>query len=264
MLYFLQEKMIFLPRPLASDHEYTFSETFEEFDLKASDGAILNALYFPVKDAKGLILYYHGNAGNLDRWGRIVSDFPPLGYSVVVMDYRGYGKSQGKRSEASLRQDALLFYDHARSLGYDNEDIIVYGRSLGASLATYVASKNIPSQLILETPFYNLADVAQHRFPFLPVKKLLKYRFPSDQFIQQVNCPITIFHGTQDQVVPIDSGKKLYQAIGANPARFYTIEGGKHNNLIEFDTFKKGLTETLEGKGVSGLNQKTSTHVLSN
>jgi alpha-beta hydrolase superfamily lysophospholipase len=251
MLYFLQEKMIFLPRPLAADHEYSFSERFEEFDLKAPDGGLLNALYFPVENAKGLILYYHGNAGNLDRWGKIVSYFPPQGYAVIVMDYRGYGKSQGKRNEQTLRQDALLFYQHARDLGFKEEEIIVYGRSLGASIATYVASQKQPSQLVLETPFYNLTDVAQHRFPFLPVQKLLKYRFPSDQFIKSVDCPVTIFHGTEDQVVPIDSGKKLYDAIGDNPARFYTIEGGKHNNLIEFDSFREGLAETLEGKGIS-------------
>ncbi len=251
MLYFLQEKMIFLPRPLAADHEYSFSESFEEFDLKAPDGGLLNALYFPVENAKGLILYYHGNAGNLDRWGKIVSYFPPQGYAVIVMDYRGYGKSQGKRNEQTLRQDALLFYQYARDLGFEEEEIIVYGRSLGASIATYVASQRQPSQLVLETPFYNLTDVAQHRFPFLPVQKLLKYRFPSDQFIKSVDCPVTIFHGTEDQVVPIDSGKKLYDAIGDNPARFYTIEGGRHNNLIEFDSFREGLAETLEGKGVS-------------
>lgn len=264
MLYFLQEKMIFLPRPLAPDFEFSFSEPFQEFDLEAEDGATLNALYFPVKEAKGLILYYHGNAGNLERWGRIVSYFPSQGYSVVVMDYRGYGKSKGKRTESALRRDALLFYKHALSLGYDNQSIIVYGRSLGASLATYVASEENPSQLVLETPFFNLTDVAQHRFPFLPVGKLLKYRFPSDEFIQNVRCPITIFHGTEDQVVPIESGKKLFQVIRNNPARFYTIDGGKHNNLIEFKSFKSGLKETLEGKGISQYNFKTPTHAHSN
>ena len=256
--------MIFLPRPLTPDFEYSFSEPFEEFDLEASDGARLNALYFPGKEAKGLILYYHGNAGNLDRWGKIVSYFPPQGYAVVVMDYRGYGKSRGKRTEAALRQDALLFYRHAQSMGYTDENIIVYGRSLGASLATYVASRNNPSQLILETPFFNLIDVAQHRFPFLPVGKLLKYRFPSDEFIQSVHCPVTIFHGTEDQVVPIESGRRLFEAIKNNPARFYTIDGGKHNNLIEFESFRSGLKETLQGKGVRQYNQIIPRHAQSN
>lgn len=255
MLFYLQEKLIFLPRPLDQDYEYSFSEPFEEFDLKTSDGAVLNALYFPVDNPKGLILYYHGNAGNLDRWGRIVSYFPPQGYAVVVMDYRGYGKSQGKRNEQALRKDALLFYGHAKDLGFTDDNIIVYGRSLGASLATYVASRENPSQLVLETPFYNLTDVAQHRFPFLPVQKLLKYRFPSNEFIKEVRCPVTIFHGTEDQVVPLDSGKKLFETIGENPSRFYTIEGGRHNNLIEFESFREGLSETLNGKGISQFQQ---------
>jgi len=255
MLYFLQEKMIFLPRPLDPQHEYSFEQNFEEFNLQTADGAVLNALYFPVDNPKGLILYYHGNAGNLDRWGRIVSYFPPQGYAVIVMDYRGYGKSQGKRNEQNLRKDALLFYAHAKNRGFEDQNILVYGRSLGASLATYVASKENPSQLVLETPFYNLTDVAQHRFPFLPVQRLLKYRFPSNEFIKDVHCPVTIFHGTEDQVVPLESGKKLFETIGENPAKFYTIEGGRHNDLIEFESFREGLAETLSGAHIPQLQQ---------
>ena len=113
MIYFLQEKLIFLPTSLSQNHEYQFSEPFEEFFLQSNDGARLNALHFKRKDPLGVILYFHGNAGNLDRWGEIgMSLSRSLNYDVVIMDYRTYGKSKGYLSEEALHADGQLFYDY--------------------------------------------------------------------------------------------------------------------------------------------------------
>ncbi len=244
MLYFLQEKLIFLPTKLPEDHVYTFNAEFEELFLSAPDGARLNALQFYAENSKGLILYFHGNAGDLSRWGSIVVPFTDLGYDVLVMDYRTYGKSTGKLSEKALYADAQLFYDYALEK-YAAQDILIYGRSLGASIATHLASNNNPKKLILETPFYSLQETAQERFPFLPTKQLLKYKMPSFKFIQKVGEPIRIFHGTKDNVVSYESGKKLFESILHNHKKMYTIEEGGHNNLSDFETYWEGIRKEL-------------------
>ena len=245
MVYFFQEKLIFLPTKLPQDFEYSFSQTFEEFNLTTKDSAVLNAIHFKQDDPKGVILYFHGNAGNLSRWGAITTFFAEKKYDVIVMDYRTYGKSTGKLSEEALYTDAQLFYDYALKR-YDENEIVLYGRSLGTGIATKLAGENRPNKLILETPYHSLLDVAKNRFPFLPVQWLLKYKLLSHDYIQNVTCPVTIFHGTKDGVVPYESGRRLFDSIPIENKKFYTIEEGEHNNLIQFETYLMGIEETLE------------------
>jgi fermentation-respiration switch protein FrsA (DUF1100 family) len=244
-VYFMQEKLIFLPTKLAADYEYQFSEPFDELFLEAVDGARLNAIHFKVDNPKGLILYFHGNAGDLSRWGEIASELLKYGYDVLIMDYRSYGKSTGVISEKNLFDDADLFYKYVLK-SYSEDDIIVYGRSLGTTFAAFVASENNPRKLILETPFYNLEEIAKKRFPFLPVKYLLKYRFLSNNYIKSVNCPIVIFHGTKDNIVPYTSGKSLSELVPEDRLTFISIEGGEHNNLISFEEYQLGIVAALK------------------
>lgn len=243
LLYFFQEKIIFQPTKLSQDYQFTFSEPFTEFFIETDDGAVLNALHFKRDDPKGIILYFHGNAGDLSRWGEIATFYAKKGYDVVVMDYRTYGKSVGKLGETRLFADAQLFYDYVLER-YPENKVIVYGRSLGAAIATQVASMNNPKKLVLETPFYNLYDAAKHRFSFLPLKLLLRYRFETNNNIQNIQCPIVIFHGTEDSVVPYGSGKQLFEAAPI-PKEMITIPGGDHNNLISFPIFLNSIDKAL-------------------
>jgi len=239
-----QEKLIFLPTPLENDFDYQFETPFQELFIDAKDGAKLNALHFKAQNPKGIILYFHGNAGNLERWGEIAELFPKSGWDVLIMDYRTYGKSTGELNETALYEDAQLLYNEAKSR-FSEKQILVYGRSLGCVFATKVAAQNNPQQLVLETPFYNLYDVAKRRFPILPLKSLLRYQFPNNENIKKVECPVTIFHGTKDEVVDYDSGKQLFQEISHDHKSLITIYGGGHNNLIEFDTYRKEISEVL-------------------
>lgn len=245
MLYFFQEKLIFLPTKLPQNYEYAFKRPFEEFNLTSTDSAILNAVHFKQDEPNGVILYFHGNAGDLSRWGDIVTFFVDKKYDVIVMDYRTYGKSTGKLSEEALHNDAQLFYDYTLQQYQENE-ITIYGRSLGTGIATKLASNNKPKRLILETPYYSLINVAKDRFPFLTVRWLLNYKFKSFQYIQQVISPVYIFHGTDDQVVPYTSGRRLFDVIPpTHEKKFHTINGGGHNNLKEFETYLKGIETIL-------------------
>ncbi len=244
MLYFLQEKLIFLPSKLPANYSFSFDEPFEEFFLTTDDGAKLNALHFKRENPYGVILYFHGNAGDLSRWGQVVQTFVKLNYDVVVMDYRSYGKSTGNLSEMALLSDAQLFYQYVLAR-YKQEDIILYGRSLGSAMASYLVSINTPSLLVLETPFYSLLDVAQDRFPILPVNSFLKYHFKSYQYLQSANCSIVILHGDQDRVVPIQSSEKLYRSLKGKDVEFITIEGGEHNNLSDFESYGEAIHSLL-------------------
>lgn len=243
-LYFLQEKILFLPTTLSQDYQFEFRYPFEELFFETAENVSINAIHFKTENPKGVILYFHGNAGDLSRWGIVGEHFVSLNYDVLIMDYRTYGKSKGKLSEQGFYEDADYCYNYLLK-SYSEDDIIVYGRSLGTGIATYLSSKHHPKQLILETPYYSILDVAKHRFPIFPVKTLLKYEFPSHEFIKTVNCPITMFHGTEDTVIPYRSAYKLKSVAPQNITRFITIEGGGHNNLISFELYKEGIKDVL-------------------
>ncbi|MGC1472456.1 MAG: alpha/beta hydrolase [Psychroserpens sp.] len=243
-LYFFQEKLLFLPTVLEADYEYQFEHPFEEIFLKPADNVSINAIHFKTENPKGVILYFHGNAGDLSRWGTITEFFVKKDYDVFIMDYRIYGKSTGKLSEQAFYEDAQFCYDYLLE-HYAENDITLYGRSLGTGIAAYLASKNEPKQLILETPYFSILDVAKHRFPIFPVELLLKYTFPTNEFIVDVSCPITMFHGTDDSVVPYVSAEKLKAVAPAKNTMFITIEGGSHNNLIDFEEYRMGIESVL-------------------
>lgn len=249
LLALFQEKLIFLPSKLDQDYVYSFQTPFTELNLATPDGAQLNALHFKPKNPQGIIVYFHGNAGDLSRWGYIAEPFTKYGWEVLIMDYRSYGKSTGELSEKALYADAQLFYNFAKKQ-FNEDQIIVYGRSLGCAMATNVAANNKPNQLILETPFFSMEDMANRRFPFLPTKTLLAYQFNNNKAILKVECPITIFQGTEDSVVPFESAEKLFQLIKDKKNRFVTIEGGEHNNLVEFQEYHETIDRLLTVKNV--------------
>ena len=242
-LYYFQEKLLFLPTTLDESYEYKLDYPHEELFLRPEKDVIINAIHFKAENSKGVILYFHGNAGDLSRWSKITQYFVKRNYDVLVMDYRTYGKSKGKLSEEALYKDAQYCYEYLLKQ-YSQEEITVYGRSLGTGVASYIAMKNEPKQLILETPYYSILDVAKHRFPVFPVKSLLRYHFPNFEYLPKVNCPISIIHGTSDKVVPFESGKKLSD-LNIKNLNFISIADGGHNNLVEFEAYHTAMDNIL-------------------
>ncbi len=244
-MYLFQEKIIFPATTLAQDYEYSFDEPFEEVNLTANDGAVINALYFKVQNPEGAIVYFHGNAGDLSRWGAIAEYYTQYNYNVIIIDYRTYGKSTGELDEQKMLSDTQLPYDFLLQK-FKEEDVVIYGRSLGTSFAAYLASKNKPRKLILETPFYNMLDVTRRRFPMLPfANRLLKYRMNSNEFIKEVTCPVIIYHGTNDAIVPLKSGELLRDEIPKEQTTFYIIQDATHHNIGSFDLYQETLLKSL-------------------
>ena len=221
-----------MPSILPQEHVFEMKHTFVEVNLIASDGSQLNGLHFRKDEPKGVVLYFHGNAGDLQGWGQVTEPFIELGYSVIIMDYRGYGKSTGKRSQELLYDDAELWFNYTKQY-YKESEITVFGRSLGTTFATYVSSTSNPKKLILESPFYSVEDVAKSRFAFLPVSYLLHYKFPTNKYIDKVTCPIIIYHGTKDQVISYEQGKKLYDSFMASYGKnFRTFKHGAFHGTL--------------------------------
>ena len=227
--------MIFFPQKLAVDYTFHFNGEFEEKFFQVDDETMIHALHFFANNPKGIILYFHGNAGSLDGWGDVADDFVKLDYDVLISDFRGFGKSTGEMSEANFNQDAQMLYDFLLEK-YDAQQITIFGRSLGTGVAVDLASKNKAKRLILETPFANFADLAQSRFKIFPVKALLKFDFSNKDKMEKVDCPVHIIHGTNDQVIPYNHAKEL-QPVLKPGATFTTIKFGNHNNLFTFEEY---------------------------
>ncbi len=239
-LYFFQHLIIFQSKKLDNDYTFSFEEPFHEIEIKNKDGFINTLIFNPsIAEPKGTILYFHGNADNLQRWGNYAVDFTKLGYQVIMIDYSGFGKTEGVASEELLYQnaeDVWFWAQHHLKV----KNFIIYGRSLGTGVATHLALNHKASQLILETPFYQLK---QNRlrlfFPFG-----LKYEFPNYKNIPQIDYPITIIQGTNDWVVSIKSATKLKPLLKPTD-NFYIIDGGGHKNLREFEEYYKILEDIL-------------------
>ena len=187
-------------------------------------------------------VYFHGNKDNLKRWGKEVQPLLKFRYDVFVMDYRGYGKSIGKRTEKAMYDDALMFYEYVNQRFEENK-ILLYGRSLGSVFATYVAGTKQPSKLILETPFYSMESVVKSKIPFLPTSLILNFQFRTYQFTKTVESPTLVLLSEQDEVVPFENGRKLSQLF-ANSKRI-TIPKALHNNQAQIDEYWYELEQFL-------------------
>jgi fermentation-respiration switch protein FrsA (DUF1100 family) len=244
-LYCFQEKFIFLNGDkLDKNHQYNFTNKFEELFLKTDGDNVVNALHFKVPNPKGVVLFCHGNKGNLTKWGDRVAYFLEFNYEVLVFDYRNYGKSTGSFNETNMYNDGLTVYNHLKK-SFNEENIVVYGFSLGSTFATKIAANNSPKELVLEAPFYNFKKAAKYKFKFVPTF-LLKYQFRTDNDIFNVTSPITIFHGNKDKTTSFKQSKLLLGLNTLTQNKFVVIDGATHHDVKEFAIYKEFLKEILE------------------
>lgn len=249
--YFFQERFLFVARRLPKSHQFKIPENYEEHFLTSVEKGIINALHFKYKDnghkddPRGVLIYFHGNTGNLKTWSAVASEVLSYGFDLIIYDYRGYGKSEGIRSEENLHHDAKVVYDFARKR-YTPNQIVLYGRSLGTGIAVNLASRVMAKKLILETPYFSMQEVGQYHFPFLPIKNLLRYTLNSYQWIGNIDYPIYIFHGTKDLIVPYSQAVKLFELVKDNKKnKMVTFRKGKHSNLNSYPLFREKMKQFL-------------------
>ncbi len=243
VLYFFQERFIFKPEKLAPDFKYRYNLPFKELFFEVEPGVRINGLHFYCKNPNGLVLYLHGNTRSIKGWGKYAIDFYRFNYDVVLVDYRGFGKSTGKQSEKSIVQDLQFVY---RSLAdeFRENHLLVYGRSFGSGFATKIAAENSPRYLILDSPYYSFKKLVQRFLPFIPNSILLKYHIRTDKWIRKVNCHTYIIHGTKDLLIPIKHSEML-QKLNPRKITLIKIKGGGHNNLPSFPEYHNFLRDIL-------------------
>lgn len=261
-VYVGQERLIFHPSPLPAGHDYEFDRPFEALRIEVEPGVELAALRFPATDssagsaaagdagpaspaARRVVLYLHGNAGSLQDWGWHAGLYVDAGYDFVVIDYRGYGTSDGRiESEAQLHADIARVWAWTTER-YAAEDITLIGYSLGSALAARLACtrEKPPARLVLLAPFYSARDLARRTLPFVPVF-LLRYPLRTDQVLRDCRLPVTIFHGRADRTVPVEQGRRLAEALGER-ARLVPLPDAGHADIAADPTFRREMTALL-------------------
>ncbi|TND07259.1 MAG: lysophospholipase [Bacteroidetes bacterium] len=240
-----QRKMIFFPKKLDRDFALDVSDSCREVFFSSTGGAEINALFLKTK-SENAVLYLHGNAAALDSWQKIIPFFKKYSaHSLLLIDYRGYGKSTGEISEKGLYDDAQAAYNYLLLQGFKPENIIIYGRSIGTGIATHLAAYNTIHSLVLETPYYNFGKLAHEKMPYLLPRLVLVYRFPTSKLINSVHAPVLILHGTADETIPVHHGKKLFEHYRGTDKKLVIIEGGKHNDLSKYPQFETELRAFL-------------------
>lgn len=245
-LYYLQDKFLFHPTVVPRWQPWHFDMPFEEIDLPLSQTDTINLVKFFPSDSvrKGVVLYFHGNRGNIARYASRSRQFTKQGYEVWMEDYPGFGKSVGERNEKLLYEEAVQVYKLALSK-YPADSIIIYGKSLGTGIAAYTAAAAKSKRLILETPYYSISSLFGYYAPIYPIGRMANYKIPTHEYLQDIKCPITIFHGTADGVIPYSNASRLKKVL--KPAdEFITIEGGSHHNLLKFPLCVQKLDSLLQ------------------
>lgn len=246
-LWQLQDSLLFHPTPLPVHYQFQFKNKFRELLLPLNEHDRLSVVQFYPLDSlhsKGVVLYFHGNRENVNRYARFADDFLKAGYEVWMMDYPGYGKSKGERTEQRFYNDADLLYQMAlKQVGADS--IIIYGKSLGTGAASQLASEKKCKRLILETPYHSIPSLAWFHFPVYPTSYMVRFQFPVYNYLPEVKAPVTIFHGTRDQLIPYRYALDLKEFLKPGD-EFVTIKGGSHNDLANYNTYHQQLAVALE------------------
>ncbi|WP_276481825.1 alpha/beta hydrolase [Paraflavitalea pollutisoli] len=246
LAYFLQEKLIFYPEKLPDDYRFRFPAAHEELQFTMADGVQLHGVLFKADSSRRLIFYLHGNAGSLAGWGEAADFYTASGYDVFMLDYRGYGKSEGKiNGQQRFFDDVQSVYD-SLSARYAVRETIILGYSIGTGAATWLAAHNDARMLILQAPYYSLTDMMQHYYPVLPTF-VLKYRFETFRFLPQCKMPVTIFHGDADEVIYYGSSQKLSTLFKPGDT-LITLQEAGHNNLSDRPDYQEAFLQAV-GKG---------------
>jgi len=220
---------------------------FEKIVFESSDGLKLTGWYIPVDTSQPTVLFCHGNGGNMMHRLDTINIFHELGLNCFIFDYRGYGNSQGKPTEEGTYLDADAAYKwltEQKKTSADN--IIIFGRSLGGSIAANLAAGVEAKALIIESSFTSYADIGAKFYPYMPVKWFARYNYNTIDYIKKVKCPVMVIHSRKDEIIPFEFGLRLYEA--ANQPREFVEIFGSHNDgfLVSAEIYKKAWKDWLK------------------
>jgi len=245
-LYLIQDRLLYFPVSHISATPADINLLYETINLTTVDGVKLSGWFIPAEDARGVVLLFHGNAGNISHRLDSIDVFHQLGLSVFIIDYRGYGQSEGSPSEQGTYLDAEAAWQYlVEDRQVPPEKIVLFGRSLGGAVAVWLAQQHPPAVLILESTFTSVPDVAAKHYPFLPVRWLSRFQYNSLERLPDIQCPILVIHSPDDEIIPFDHGQQLF-AAAQGPKEFLELTGG-HNEgfLMAGQTYQAGLAKFI-------------------
>lgn len=232
LVYIFQSRFVYFPIRTLSTNPSSIGLRFEDVYFETEDGVTLHGWFIPHDGARGVILFCHGNAGNISHRLDSIRVFHRLGLDVFIFDYRGYGQSEGKPTERGTYEDAEAAW---RYLIEEHQvipsEVVVFGRSIGGAVGAWLAQNHKPRLLILESTFTSLRDVAATLYPFFPVKRLLRFEYNTAEYLGGVNCPVLIIHSRNDEIMPFSQGQQLFE-VAREPKTFLEISGTHNEGFI--------------------------------
>jgi fermentation-respiration switch protein FrsA (DUF1100 family) len=233
-LFTFQSSMVYYPEigreMVATPHQAGLD--YEDVKLVATDGVALHGWFVPSVQPRGTVLFLHGNAGNISHRLDSLLMFHRLGYSTLIIDYRGYGNSGGKPSEQGTYQDAEAAWRHlTETRKIPSDTIALFGESLGGAVAAWLATRHRPGALVIASGFTSVPDLAAKFYPFLPVRWLSRFDYDTRSYLRAVEAPVFIAHSPEDEIIPYQHGRALYDAAKA-PKQFLELSGGHNEGFI--------------------------------
>ncbi|MDI6402137.1 alpha/beta hydrolase [Balneolaceae bacterium ANBcel3] len=233
LMYLLQASFVYYPSREITTTPQDRGLDYEDVKLKTSDGIMIHGWYVPASQDRATLLFFHGNAGNVSHRMESITLFHELGLNVLIIDYRGYGNSKGTPSEKGTYEDARAAWNFLTQVKDKKpESIILFGRSLGGGIASWLATQTQPAALVLEASFTSAPDLASELYPFLPVNLLMHIRYPVLKHIANTDAPVMVLHSKNDEIIPFHHGKRLYEEA-SEPKRWLEMRGGHNDGFIE-------------------------------
>ncbi|MDZ7762119.1 MAG: alpha/beta hydrolase [Desulfovermiculus sp.] len=251
LAFIFQDRMVFFPQSSLEGKPGSLGLEYEDVWITTPDDIRLHGWFVPgPQSGRPTALFLHGNAGNISHRLDMLDIVYRLGLNCLLVDYRGYGQSQGSPSEEGMYTDAAAVWRWlVESKGVPPEDIVCWGRSLGGPVAARLARDKDPGALIIESTFTSMPELGQKLYPFLPIKMISRFSFPTLNYIQDLSCPLLVVHSEDDNLVPFQHGQRLYKAAGT-PKEFLKIQG-EHNDgfLTSGETYSRGVRDFLQRLG---------------
>lgn len=237
LLFFAQPRLIYFPET-GRDHITTPEQVglaYESVEITTTDNETLHGWFVPAPAAtatKGTVLFFHGNAGNISQRLYYLAMLAELGYATFIFDYRGYGRSSGSPSESGTYLDAQAAWHYLTATkGIPPAHVVLFGESLGGAVAAWLAAREKPGALVLASTFTSVPDMAAKIYPYLPVRLLSRFEYNTLEYLRSVTCPVFVAHSPQDEIVPFEQGRALFQAA-PEPKQFLELQGGHNDGFI--------------------------------
>lgn len=246
LLYIFQSSFVYYPERTFMGDPSRIGLEYETVYFEASDGVELSGWFIPNENDRGVILFCHGNAGNISHRLDSIEIFHQLGLEIFIFDYRGYGQSEGNPSEQGTYRDAEAAWRYLIEQRQVNpNEIIIFGRSLGGGVASWLAQSYQPGALILESTFLSLPDIAATIYPYFPVRLLLRFEYDTGEHLRSVNCPVLIVHSRDDEIMPFTQGWQLFE-MAKEPKEFLEISGTHNGGFITSGKYyESGMNEFI-------------------